>query len=201
MKPRWFATKIFEQDKIGIPYEHFASQDRKERWESDFRWTSADNINIAKRNIRAKIKDMLGYSWAEVQKVDMEFTPTTTKAAYIAGIDPEPKIKQQSESELWMNKIWTVKRDTVFLYTIDMKIMKVTEPNLFTIEIPVMDCTLPILLERWTKGKSAWVVMDSITDRNPYCVFTSEENAMALAKLVNRVVMPANIDKSMFSKK
>ena len=60
------------------------------------RWTTAASVNGARKNIRAKIRQALGYDWKQIMAVDMVFGPIK-KETYL-GIYTKPKQDQTVEN-------------------------------------------------------------------------------------------------------
>jgi len=95
---KYFASHIYEEDQNGVPYEHFAAQSAEERWADPLRWTTAASENGAKKNIRAKIKAVLGYDWKSIQSVNMVFGPVK-KETYL-GIYHAPASEKKVEESV-----------------------------------------------------------------------------------------------------
>ena len=95
---KYFASHIYEEDTFGVPYEHFAAQSAEERWADPLRWTTAASENGAKKNIRAKIKAVLGYDWKSVQSINMVFGPVKKETYF--GIYHAPAGEKKAEESV-----------------------------------------------------------------------------------------------------
>ena len=195
---KWFARKIYEEDQTGKALEHFIESD-KDKWENPLRWTSAKSIAKAKSNLRAKIKDSLGYTWKQVQHVDFEFGPTVKSEFF----ETDGKPITPAEKKYWSTKIWSTEKDSVnILYTNNGDnwfFTATAEESLFTTAVPIMDCNIKKFIESYKHSSVNWGLTD---DQNfILCVFAFKENAEALGKIMHRNVVRVHIDKSLWNAK
>jgi len=195
---KWFAVKIYEEDQKGKALEHFTESD-KDKWENPLRWTTATTIGRAKSNLRAKIKDSLGYTWKEIQKVEFIFG-STVKSEFF---QTDGKPMKPAEVKYWSTKIWSIKKDMINVI-VDNKDDKyfynaTKESSLFTTEVPIMDCNLRKFIESYKHSSVNWGLVDD--ENNILCVFAFKENAEELGKIMQRKVVRAHIDKSLWNTK
>ena len=189
---KWFAIKIFEENSKGIPTELFAYESKQERWESDFRWTSAPSIGAAKRNLRARLKEALGCTWSEAQKFGFEFGPVE-KEVYL-GIKKEKSTsmeKAQQEKYFWMSKFWSMNKDEVNVVIENHTVVK--EENLFTVKVPIMDASIDTFVVHYKTQGDNWVLVDE--NDTPLCVFAFRENAEILGYITKRRVVRCFVSK------
>ena len=187
-KQKFFASYIFMEDSIGIPFELFAHENPNERWQNDLRWTSAVSVDEARNNIRAKIKYKLGYTWAEVQRIGMKFGPAK-KEDYMSTFsnkDAKPTVD-----------LWTSRKDKINVIADSYTVVK-EDTSLFPLSIPIMDTSLEKFVEHYLCHNDNWCLVDD--KGTPLCAFAFRENAETLGKIVDRAVKRLYLDKSMWKK-
>lgn len=194
-KKKYFAEYIYEETVKGEPYEHFVAS-KKVKWSEDFRWTSAVSLKKAKQNIRAKIKDMLGYNWEKVQRVEINFGPTEREEYFKVDDKSKPKTDKKTEFDFWKRNIWTTKKEIVNVVVESHTVVK--ESNLFTVPIPVMDSSVANLVERYCHKYESFCLVD---DQDvPLCAFAYRENANEIGSIMKVRVVRLFVDKSMWRK-
>ena len=97
---KYFASHIFEEDKNGVPMELLVMSP-EDKWSDNVRWTTAASVAGAKKNIRAKLRTVLGYDWKQVQAVDMVFGPIKKEVYF--GIYKKNSAKEEKKTDT--NKI------------------------------------------------------------------------------------------------
>lgn len=190
-KQKYFAQTIFEEDSYGIPYELFAAESPLEKWQNNLRWTMAVSSDEAKNNIKAKLKNKLGYTWKEVQKISMEFGPVT-KEEFIGGYKNKDNIPKEKESS-YVN-LWTSRKDYVNVNIDNCTAIK--ESSLFTVSIPIMDTNLTKFIEHYKYHQDNWCLVDE--SNTPLCAFTFRENAEAIGSIMKRKIVRLYVDKSLW---
>lgn len=194
---KYFAIKIFEEDNHGVPTELFAYESKQERWESKFRWTDAKSSEAASRNLRARLKVVLGYTWAEVQRIGFEFGPVSKEEYLGLKKEKEKSIsmeKAQQEKYFWMSKFWSMNKDEINIVIENHTVVK--EENLFTVKVPIMDAGIDTFIGHYKTQGDNWALVDE--NDTPLCVFTFRENAEALGSITKRRVVKCFVAKSLW---
>ncbi len=187
-KKKYFAEYIYEEDSYGITFELFAAETPAEKWKNDLRWTMAISVDKARNNIKAKIKNKLGYTWQEVQRIGMKFGPVK-RDEYIKKVYGE----KNEDPNKYIN-LWTSHKDSITVNIDNCTAVK--EESLFTVTIPVMDVNLQELINNYKYGKDNWILVD---EKNiPLCAFAFKENAEVIGNIMKRRVVRLYIDKSLW---